>query len=155
MKSTRNELLDGLALILATTQQDSVALTAFKLMRKLHPRGSLFVVQPITLQNDRGTVQLDDIRHQVWRDLDLGVPYYKIAIALRVDHRKIKLLKDEWDRLLPEAQEYRRERWSAERKARSNLIEDARDLVNRGVVDRLRPTLEGDDQHVGLTTEDC
>jgi hypothetical protein len=130
-------LFDALAAILATTNQEKVAITAFRAMRELHPRGSLFIVKPNIVADRDSTVRLDDIRSQVYRDLDRGLPYSAVARALRIDHRRVLRLKRDWDQLMETTKEMYRDDWSEERQRQRETLELGRAEANARSLERI------------------
>ena len=150
--SRKSALLEKLALILSTTEQDSVALAAFRAMRALHPRGALFVVNPIVVLRPKREVDIDRLEDLVFADLDRGLAYSRIAVALRTDHRKVRVLRDRWAAMSEARKQQRREGWAEERRQRRDVLEEARDEANSRYVASFRPRLWDDGEHQDIPT---
>lgn len=132
---------DQLADILANTKEEKTALQAFRAMRNLNTIGSLFAVKPRLIENRRdATMRLDQIADQVYRDLDRGLAYSKIATNLRVDARRVRKLKQAWDNTPKFVKAEHRERWRRTPQQQADLLEEGRDLGNRRVLAR-RPVI--------------
>ncbi len=138
-KSRIAEIYDQLAEILANTTQEKIALVAFRAMRNLNPRGALFIVKPRIIEDRSETIKLDQIADQVYRELDKGLPYSKIArtfgltIAGCAGSSKsgtaCPFIKDEHRRV-----------WSRTQRRQANVLEKGRDAGHRRVLLR-RPSV--------------
>ena len=131
-KSIRTELYERLADILATTTQEKIALTAFRAMRALNPRGRLFIVTPLLVEEHDSRIRLSDaVAEQIYRELDRGLAYSRVAGNLRISARRVRKLQAVWNSLPEWLRDQHRREWTRTRRRQPDV---ERRRVGRRVV---------------------
>lgn len=134
-KSIKTDLYECLADILSTTKEERTALKAFRAMRALNPKGALFLVTPLLVDGTENKVRLSDaVAAQIYRELDRGLPYSRVASNLRISARRVRKLQAVWNSLPEWLRDQHRREWTRQSKRQNNVLEIGRDAGNRRVL---------------------
>ena len=148
-KPDKWKIYDQLSFTFAHAQETKIAMAAWRALRIIAPRGHLFLVKPTVVETHRPRymITVDEIRSQIFHDLDLGIPYSTIAKQVHLPHRRVRELSDEWKAASKEVKDHYRREWAELRRRQDTIIGDARSIATELERQRKKPTLlQEDDQ---------
>ena len=104
-------------------------------MRALNPRGRLFIVTPLLVDDHDSRIKLSDaVAQQIYRELDQGLPYSRVAGNLRISARRVRKLQAVWNGLPEWLRDQHRREWTRTRRRQPDVLEEGRDAGNRRVL---------------------